>query len=126
MFQKDLQQQLQKERNPDISQAMSAYMKYKFPFLGIKSPLRKSILKPLLLFYKIELQNHAAGITKELYTLPEREYHYCAMELYAKFKKKYFEASDITTIKWLITTNSLGYGGLYSQTHLWTVAVGMP
>jgi 3-methyladenine DNA glycosylase AlkD len=68
--------------------------------------LRKGILNPLLLFYKNELENHTTAITKQLYTMPEREYHYCAMEVYAKFKKKHFEASDITMIKWLITTNS--------------------
>jgi len=32
-------------RNPELAMPMSAYMRYQFDFLGIKTPLRNELLK---------------------------------------------------------------------------------
>ncbi len=81
--------------NAEEAKGMAAYMKNNFEFLGIKKPIRSEILKP----YFIELKKYSSEeilcIAKELWELPEREYHYTAIELLVKAKKKwtpeYFE-----------------------------------
>ena len=61
-------------RNEELAGPMTAYMKNHFPFLGIKSPLRKDLLKeqfveyalpePTQLFEKVwELYNFLSGST---------------------------------------------------------------
>lgn len=105
-FLEELKTQLQSVANPDNARPMKAYMKHKFQFLGIKSPDRKLILKPVVNAHKTELQNNISSITKALYKLTEREFHYCAMEVYCRFKKRHYQVSDIDTISFLITTHS--------------------
>ncbi|WP_157962309.1 DNA alkylation repair protein [Winogradskyella aurantiaca] len=105
-FLQELQIQLPSAANPKNAEPIKAYMKHKFQFLGIKSPDRKLILKPLVNSHKTELINHIDPITKSLYSLTEREFHYCAMEVYSRFKKKHYQVTDINTISFLITTHS--------------------
>jgi 3-methyladenine DNA glycosylase AlkD len=58
---------------------MRAYMRDRFPFLGIQTPIRRATLRPLL---KVNFDQKrlltAAGL---LYDLPEREYRYAAIDL---------------------------------------------
>ncbi|MEO0044406.1 MAG: hypothetical protein RL329_3854 [Bacteroidota bacterium] len=84
---------------------MQNYMKNQFPFLGIAADNWR---KPLRLFLKKRTAptNEALKIiTLELLELPKREYHYCAIECFAYYKKQ-FEADDIIIFEQLIATKS--------------------
>ncbi|NNL16915.1 MAG: DNA alkylation repair protein [Flavobacteriaceae bacterium] len=86
--------------------AMEAYMKHKFEFYGIKSPERKMILKKAIKNHKAEVFENCRTIIKKLYLLPQREFHYCAMEIMDEFLKKNYILDDIGLIEFLLITNS--------------------
>jgi len=68
--------------DPARAVPMRAYMRDRFPFLGIQTPIRRAALRPLL---KVNFDQKrlltAAGL---LYDLPEREYRYAAIDLLAR------------------------------------------
>ncbi|WP_431158042.1 DNA alkylation repair protein [Winogradskyella poriferorum] len=93
-------------RNEINAKAMQAYMKNKFDFFGIKSPVRKHILKDVVNSKKDEVISKTETVTKALYEKPQREFHYCAMEIYSRFKKRNYIETDLNFITYLITTHS--------------------
>jgi len=105
-FISDLVKVFSKNANESNSIAMAAYMKHKFTFFGIKSAHRKQLLKEVINRNKTELSESSRKIILELYKLPQREVHYCAMEIMAKYLKSKFILEDIRLIKKLILTHS--------------------
>ena len=94
------------------AQPMSAYMKNKFQYFGIKSPERKTLFKQWLKenpsFHKgIDLKSYqkTLDIVWELFNQPQRELSYCAVELLEKTKKEW-RLEDITFFEKFIITNS--------------------
>ena len=86
---------------------MKIYMRNRYSFFGVKAPERKAILKEIINTYKPQLDRLIViQIVKELYKQPERELHYCAVELTTRFLKKKFYKEDIAFIKHLIITHS--------------------
>ncbi|WP_026691657.1 DNA alkylation repair protein [Alteribacter aurantiacus] len=93
-------------RNEEQAGPMSAYMKHHFPFLGIKSPLRKELTRTFLnetLLHKESELPISALI--DMWGLPEREYHYTVIEIVARMKTRYKE-EDLAFFEMLITTQS--------------------
>lgn len=78
------------KRNEDKTAAisMSKYMKNKFAYYGIKSPLRREISKPFLANTNLPAIKDIPKIMRELWEQPQRELHYFAMELLQKYNKK--------------------------------------
>lgn len=103
---KALQLEFNSHKNASNAAYMEAYMKHLFSFLGIKATIRKTILKNVINTHKTEESHKAEEIALALYNFPEREYQYCAMELYARFKKKQYQENDIELIKHLIISKS--------------------
>jgi 3-methyladenine DNA glycosylase AlkD len=101
-----LYQKLKSIENQEYKPKMEAYMKNNFVFFGINSPLRKTILKNFIAENKVEIYQNFRQISEELYQYPERECHYCAIEIMNFGFKKDFQESDIFLIKKLITTHS--------------------
>jgi 3-methyladenine DNA glycosylase AlkD len=101
-----LHQKLKSIENQEYKPKMEAYMKNNFVFFGINSPLRKTILKNFIAENKVEIYQNFRQISEELYQYPERECHYCAIEIMNYVFKKDFQESDIFLIKKLITTHS--------------------
>ena len=66
---------------------MAAYMKNHFTFLGIKSPLRKQLLREYFVEYALPEPDQLFEKVWQLYHLPEREYEYAAFALLEKMKK---------------------------------------
>lgn len=85
---------------------MQEYMRNLFHFHGIKAPERKKIVKALFNDHKTEIQEHIHDIVKALYKLPQREFHYTAMELYKKVLHKKYELKDGRFITRMITARS--------------------
>ena len=96
----------QEHANVQNKAPMQAYMKHKFEFLGIKSPLRKSLFKNVIFKHKEEVKTNCRMIALQLYNLPEREFHYCAMEIIAKFLKNRYKIEDNILIEKMICTHS--------------------
>lgn len=78
------------EANRDEVQAeqMAAYMKGNFAFIGIRSPLRKTLMREQFLTYALPKPEQLFKEVAKLYALPEREYQYAAIALIDKMKKQ--------------------------------------
>ncbi|MEW7279749.1 DNA alkylation repair protein [Aquimarina sp. 2201CG1-2-11] len=98
---------LKKNANPDEAGKMQAYMRELFSYYGVKAPIRKALLKETYATYLPDLSHSSIiSIAKELYEKPQRELHYCAMEITDRFLKKKYIIDDIHFIEFLITTHS--------------------
>jgi len=74
-------------KNPQNAVRMKAYMKNKFDFLGIKSPERRAISKPVLTRAALPEAEDIFPIIQKFWDLPHREYQYFAMELITRYKR---------------------------------------
>ncbi|HHV28343.1 DNA alkylation repair protein [Acetivibrio mesophilus] len=83
---------------------MSAYMKNKFPFLGIPKPIRAKLSKNFLKQKKKDKEVDWEFIF-QCYDMPEREFHYLALD-YLTAVKALLVSNDIDKIEKLIITNS--------------------
>ena len=92
-------------RNEELAGPMAAYMKNHFPFLGIKSPLRKELLKEQFVEYALPEPERLFEEVWKLYDLPEREYQYAAIALIEKMKK-HLTTADFPALLQLIETKS--------------------
>lgn len=91
-------------KNGPDAEKMSAYMKNKFPFLGIKKPQRSKLQKEFIKQWKKTKEIDWSFIF-ELWGLPEREFQYLALELIISLSDKLRKA-DISKIEQLITNKS--------------------
>lgn len=94
-----------KHGNAENAVAMSAYMKNKFPFLGILAPQRKDLFKIFFNTFPLPNFDETKMLVKELYNLPEREYHYFALQLIIKHKRKW-APTDIVFFESLLLNKS--------------------
>lgn len=88
--------------NAQNAQAMRAYMRDQFPFVGLKSPERKAQEKPLLQQAKAWDQTQLLEAFAELYAKPEREYQYAALDLARKYATR-FDFDGIQTLAGYVT-----------------------
>lgn len=91
---------------PENALAMAKYMRNHFPFFGIKTENRRSILKTIWKENQQEVAENPREIAWELFTKKERELHYCAIEILMKELKNKYRKEDIQLIEKLIVTNS--------------------
>ena len=93
-------------RNPLDAVPMAKYMLHKFPFLGIRAPQCRALLKPLFIEAKPSINEaflHDAA--RALFKLPEREYHCAAVVLLDQFRATLTPVS-IGLLRELIQKNS--------------------
>ncbi len=83
----DIQTALSQNSNIENAFFMKKYMKNKFDFYGIKSPLRKELSKSFIKMENIPGITEIESIIKALWNEPERELQYFAMELLSKYSK---------------------------------------
>lgn len=95
----------EKHQNNVEAEAMSAYMKNNFPFLGILAPKRKELFKVFFNTFPLPPYDETKNLAKELFNLPEREYHYFALQLLIKHKRSW-SPTDIVYFESLILTKS--------------------
>ncbi len=92
-------------KNPEIAKSQKAYMKHKFEFYGLKSPIRKELQKPFLIKQNLPKKEELDLVIKSLWKQPEREVQYFAQELLQKYTKQY-EKNDIGLFEYIITKKS--------------------
>jgi len=96
-------QKFQAHADKALAGPMEQYMKNHFPFLGIKSPLRKELSKQL--FREQEIPDRWEEVVLQLWELPEREYQYLALDVVGKVKKRLTD-SHIRLLEELVTAKS--------------------
>lgn len=95
------------EQNAHPAQAgpMRKYMRDQFEYLGIKSPQGAALLKDFIKENGLPPLDKLDTISRELWSLPQREFQYAAMSLMGRLEKKY-EPDFIRTIEYLLVTKS--------------------
>ena len=105
-FVKQLEKTFEQNNNPQLAVEMAQYMRNMFAFLGLRTPLRRKLLKEIWKLNKQEITVNAREIAQNLFLKEEREYHYCAIDILMKELKNNFQKEDIVFIKNLIITHS--------------------
>jgi len=95
------------EQNANPAQAvpMKKYMRDQFEYLGIKSPQIAALNKEFINEHGLPPIAQLDKISRELWSLPQREFQYAAMSLMGRLEKK-VEPEFITTIEYLLVTKS--------------------
>ena len=83
-----LAQQFSKQAHAANAAAMKAYLRNQFEHFGLKTPLRRSISKAYMQKSLPEYEDLPV-IIKELWSLPQREFHYFGVELLTAFRKQW-------------------------------------
>lgn len=97
----------EKKSNPEYAEKMSAYMRDKFEYFGVKSEGRKEIQKQFFSqLNKTYDETERWEIVRELWEKPQRELLYFALDWAKTFKRKTYRKEDIDEIHFLITNNS--------------------
>ncbi len=104
-YTQSLQTLLSQHANPQEAAPMAKYMRDQFPFLGIKTPTRRSLLKEFVAAYGLPALADLETILRELWQLPEREYQYSALTLLGKLEKK-LPPEFVGVLEYLIVTKS--------------------
>jgi len=85
--------------------AMSAYMKNKFAFYGIKKPFRAELTKQIFAEKGIPGKDVFREIVEMLWDEPYRELHYLALEILFR-NKKHFLPNDVYLFEEMMRSNS--------------------
>ncbi len=104
-FVENLEQVFRQHSNAKIAQEQKAYMRNKFEFCGIKTPIRRDLQRPFLSKSGLPLKAGLTVITKKLWGNPEREFQYFAQELVYKHRKQ-FEKEDIALLEYMVMNKS--------------------
>ncbi|MCD8509439.1 MAG: DNA alkylation repair protein [Bacillus sp. (in: Bacteria)] len=106
MYVEALQKLFESQRNEDNAIPMVAYMKNHFPFLGIKTPERKRLLKQFYLETNLLSEERLPqDFLQEVWSLPEREYQYAVLGIIMR-RPRWLLPEHTPWLTELITTKS--------------------
>lgn len=100
-----LMNEMERHENPEKAVNMAAYLKGHFKCFGIKSPVRKEIQKKWICGLN-KTNINRWDIVFLLWDLPQREYHYVAIDYLNRMPKKGYHIDDYKMLEELITTHS--------------------
>lgn len=100
-----LAEPLGRAANPANAAAMQRYMKDISPFIGLKTPERRALLKAHIDTYGLPPIEDLPTICRSAFAQAEREWHYCAVDLLMRMAKK-LGPEHLPLIEELITTKS--------------------
>jgi 3-methyladenine DNA glycosylase AlkD len=104
-FIKTLQNKFLLQSDPEKSNWMTAYMLHRFPFYGLQTPVRRAIGKEHYIANPVTDPAELEAIVKECFDLPQREFQYFAIDLYAHHKKSW-KQSSIRLMEYCLTQKS--------------------
>lgn len=84
---------------------MAAYLKDQFPMLGVGAPQRRQVVKNTLDTRIVPSHDALTSAVDALFDLPEREFHYCGMDL-ARRWQRVLSVGDLPWLASLISTHS--------------------
>lgn len=90
-------------RDPERAPAMAAYMRDKFPFLGIQSPAQRMLAREVLAGLPRPAEADLRDVAEGCWALPEREYQYFACGLLRRHARV-CSAGFIETARHLVVT----------------------
>jgi len=96
-----LRSDLEAAADPEQAPQMAAYMKDKFPYLGIKAGARRLASKPILTAAKTQDPDELLALVDALWAEPEREFHYVGMDA-IRAGAKNLRATDLARVRALI------------------------
>ena len=105
-FIRDLEKAFVERSHPENAFAMAKYMRHHFIFFGIKTEERRSIFKSICIQNQEEVTQNSRAIAIDLFSKPQRELQYCAIEILIKQLKGNYLKEDIELIEKLTLTNS--------------------
>jgi 3-methyladenine DNA glycosylase AlkD len=100
-----LKQLLEQNANPAQAAPMKKYMRDQFEYLGIKSPLMKSLLKEFIAAHGTPPAYELDVILRDLWALPQREFQYAATGLLSR-SENHLPAEFIHTMEYMIVMKS--------------------
>ena len=100
-----LRMELSVAADPQDAVAMAAYMKHRFPFLGVKAPARRRASRAYIDASKRTSADDAVTMTMALRAQPEREFHYVASDVLAANARR-LRADHIGDLERCLTTDS--------------------
>ena len=90
-------------RDPSRAEGMSAYMKNRFPFLGVSSPVRRQLARAALSGLPRPDHRDLADFARLCWERPEREYQYAAIDQLRKATKR-LPVGFLEELRWMIVT----------------------
>lgn len=100
----EVRQVLQAAADDDIARQQALYMRNKFAFFGLKTPLRRELYRKFLTKEMRPPLSELEAIVHELWEQPEREFHYFAIELVEKYAPL-FRRTDLQLLEYLAKEN---------------------
>lgn len=100
-----LQSLLAAHADPAAAEPMRRYMRDLFPYLGIKTPRLRALLKEHISALGVPGLADLEGLVRELWGLPEREFQYIAISLIARLERQ-LPADFAATLEYLLVTKS--------------------
>ena len=101
-----LRGQLQREADIDVRDGASAYMRHQFKFIGVKTPLRRQITRPLVRSSRKLTERELIVLCQDLWNQKEREFQYVACDLLIKNSDRLSQDFVLKYAKWFITNKS--------------------
>lgn len=92
--------------NPERAAPMRAYMRDRFPFLGIVKPAREALDREIVRDLPEPTEADLEAIARACWAMPERELHYFAMRYLAKHAPKVASAAFLDVVRTLVTTHA--------------------
>lgn len=93
--------------NPTEAVGMEKYMRNQFPFFGIKSPLRRTLIKQFVTQNGLPAPEQLPELVEYLWQLPQRDYQYAALDIAEQMQKKQKTNESFTDLLvYMITTRS--------------------
>jgi 3-methyladenine DNA glycosylase AlkD len=102
---RDLRTLFLEHANPRNAGPMKRYMRDQFEYLGIKGPEFGALLKAHVASHGLPPLTAMDPISRELWSLPEREFQYAATSLLGRLEQQ-LPATFIRTLEFLIITKS--------------------
>jgi 3-methyladenine DNA glycosylase AlkD len=100
-----LQTAFEANANPANAAPMKKYMREKFEFLGIKTPLRRSVIKEFFADHGLPPLDELNALVQRLWEMPFREYQYTALGFLGK-RQRYLTPDTVSLLEMLITMKS--------------------
>jgi 3-methyladenine DNA glycosylase AlkD len=91
--------------DPEAAYQMAAYQQHIAPFLGIRTPQRRELLKAFWQEQGRPDAERLPELIRTLWALPEREYHYAAMELAYDLRRQW-KGTELPLFEWMIAHKS--------------------
>lgn len=100
-----LQTAFEANANPADAAPMKKYMREQFEFLGIKTPLRRKLIKAFYAEHGLPPLAELQALVRQLWEIPYREYQYTALEFLTR-RRRHLTPDYLPLLERLITSKS--------------------